>query len=175
MSNWHLYYSQHHAYIIYYTGHMSTLKSLAFSTIISCLIIEKQGIEMCLSCVYLAWLHIYLDWTVVATSQPRPVEIELQGPGIFRFVDLNYNLVSSTYVLTVEDILVEISFMQMRKRIGLGIIPWGTPDITGDQSQPAPLKTTRCLQFVQTFLLHIIRWSSIPWCCKFKSKRSCGT
>ena len=78
---------------------------------------------MCLSCVSLAWLHIYLDGMVVSPFATQPVEIELQGSDIFRFVDLNYILVSSACVFTVNNILYKISFMQMRKRIGPRIIP----------------------------------------------------
>ena len=50
VSNWHLYYSQHPVCLIYYIGYMSNPQSLAFSMIISRLIIETQSIEMCLSC-----------------------------------------------------------------------------------------------------------------------------
>ena len=50
VSNWHLYYSQQPVCLIYYIGYMSNPKSLAFSMTISRLIIETQGIEMCLSC-----------------------------------------------------------------------------------------------------------------------------
>ena len=60
---------------------------------------------------------------MVVSPFAQPVEIELQGSDIFRFVDLNYILVSSASVFTVNDILVEISFMQMKKRIGPRIIP----------------------------------------------------
>ena len=60
---------------------------------------------------------------MVVSPFAQPVEIELQDSDIFRFVDLNCILVSSASVFTVNDILVEISFMQMKKRIGPRIIP----------------------------------------------------
>ena len=34
-------------------------------------------------------------------------------------------------------------------------VPWGTPQITGDQSEQRPLNTTRCLLFVKEFLIHV--------------------
>ena len=38
--------------------------------------------------------------------------------------------------------------------MGPSSVPWGTPEITGDQSEQLPLNTTRCLLFVKKFLIH---------------------
>ena len=63
----------------------------------------------------------------------------------------------------------------MINKIGPSIVPWGTSEITGDQSEQLPLNTTRCLLFVKKFLIHSNREPSIPCRCIFSNKRSCGT
>ena len=60
-------------------------------------------------------------------------------------------------------------------KMGPSSVPWGTPEITGDQSEQLPLNTTRCLLFVKEFLIHINREPSILCRCSFSNKRSCGT
>ena len=63
----------------------------------------------------------------------------------------------------------------MINKIGPSIVPWGTPEITGDQSELLPLNTTRCLLFVKKFLIHSNRGPSIPCRCSFSNKCSCDT
>ena len=45
--------------------------------------------------------------------------------------------------------------------MGPSSVPWGTPEITGDQSEQRPLNTTRCLLFVKEFLIHVNSWRAI--------------
>ena len=64
----------------------------------------------------------------------------------------------------------------MINKIGPSIVPWGTPEITGDQSEQLPVNMTRCLlYFVKKFLIHSNREPSILCRCSFSNKRSCGT
>ena len=63
----------------------------------------------------------------------------------------------------------------MINKIGPSIVPWGTPEITGEQSEQLPFSTTRCLLFVQKFLIHSNREPSILCSCSFSDKHSCGT
>ena len=60
----------------------------------------------------------------------------------------------------------------MINKIGPSIVPWGTPEITGDQSEQLPLNTTRCLLFVKKFLIRSKRESSIPFRCSFSNNET---
>ena len=60
----------------------------------------------------------------------------------------------------------------MINRIGPSIVPWGTPEITGDQSEQLPVNMTRCLLFVKKFLIHSNRESSIPCRCSFSNNET---
>lgn len=147
VSNWHLYYSQHHACLIYYIGHMSTHVFDIFNELLD---YRKQDIEICFSCMYLAWLHIHLDWIVVATSQLSCLTCwdRAAGSGHLQvcWSQLHFGVVSipldcgwyaSWNIVYVDE-----------KKIGPRTVPWGTSDKIGNQIQPVPLKTTSFLLFV---------------------------
>ena len=60
----------------------------------------------------------------------------------------------------------------MINKIGPSIVPWGTPEITNDQSEQLPLNTTRCLLFVKKILIHRNREPSIPYLCSFSNNET---
>ena len=61
--------------------------------------------------------------------------------------DLSVNLgISSTYSLTVDEIPDEMSFTYKMNKTGPRIVPWGTPDKTGDQDEHVPRRKTRCIR-----------------------------
>ena len=61
-------------------------------------------------------------------------------------------LVSSATILNVEEMLDDMSFTEIRNLIGPRMVPWGTPDVTQDQDEWVPQKTTRCLRSVKKLL-----------------------
>ena len=63
----------------------------------------------------------------------------------------------------------------MINKIGPSIVPWGMPEIMGDQSEQLPVNMTRCLLFVKKFLIHSNREPSILCRCSFSNKCSRGT
>ena len=52
-------------------------------------------------------------------------------------------MVSSAYSLTVDEIPDEMSFTYKMNKTGPRIVPWGTPDKTGDQDELRSLGETR--------------------------------
>ena len=55
-------------------------------------------------------------------------------------------LVSSAYSLTVDEIPDEMSFTYKMNKTGPRIVPWGTPDKTGDQDEQVPRRKTGCIR-----------------------------
>ena len=47
-----------------------------------------------------------------------------------------------------------MSFTYKMNKTGPRIVPWGTPDKTGDQDEQVPRMTTRCIRPVKTFRNH---------------------
>ena len=58
-------------------------------------------------------------------------------------------MVSSAYSLTVDEIPDEMSFTYKMNKTGPRIVPWGTPDKTGDQDEQVPRRTTSCIRPVK--------------------------
>ena len=55
-----------------------------------------------------------------------------------------YSMQSSANNLTCDVILSTMSFIYNKNRSGPRTVPWGTPEITGDQGELEPFSTTRC-------------------------------
>src|SRR6056300_1027018 len=71
--------------------------------------------------------------------------------------------VSSAKSLIDDFIASGRSFIKMRNNIGPKTVPWGTPDLTGDQLEHVPLTTTRCRRSVKKSLSQSCRLLRIPY------------